>query len=129
MFKKVTILMTVYNHLDLTKKALESLYSTTNKEDYHLIIIDNGSLQETKNYLDNELSILFPNMDYEVIHQANMGWIKAINNNYKKINTFYFLTCHNDIIFEKDWLLKMLKRFSDDDNIAMVGPTSNFILG
>lgn len=123
--KKIDILMVCFNHLDLTKKAVESLYENTEPDSFRLILINNGSHDETANWayhqdLDN---FNFINL------KENVGWIKAIHGAYSNITAPYFLTCHNDVIFEKDWLPKMLKRFNDDEKIGMVGPTSDFILG
>ena len=125
--KLVTILMVAFNHLDLTKKAIQSLFECTNKEHYKLVFINNGSFDDTCGWAYQNLDKYCD--DFKIRNRNNDGWIKAINEEIDKIDTPYFVTCHNDILFEKDWLPKMVKRFDDNDKIAMVGPTSDFILG
>jgi GT2 family glycosyltransferase len=126
---KIDILMLAYNHWNLTIKALDSLMESTDYNDFRLIFINNGSFDDTTSnfykWLNNH-----PELEYKFVnYNENKGWIKAIHDAYPLIDKKYFLTCHNDVEFEKDWLPKMLKRFEDDDKIAMVGPTSDFILG
>lgn len=125
--KKVTILMVAFNHLDLSIKALASLIEHTNSDDYKLIFINNGSYDDTFNWAQQNLSKLC--IDYKILNRNNDGWINAIHEAYKFVDTPYFVTCHNDIIFSKDWLPLMCKQFQDHNDVAMVGPVSNFILG
>lgn len=125
--KQVTILMVAFNHVDLTKKAIASLIEHTNSSNYKLIFINNGSFDETFNWAQQSLNKF--GIDYKILNRLNDGWINAIHEAYKFIDTPYFVTCHNDILFSKDWLPLMLKQFKDHDNVAMVGPTSDFILG
>jgi len=126
--KILDIIMVCRNHWDLTKKALESLVKYTNSNDYHLIIIDNASSDETEEFINNFISNNL-HLSVEYIHnKENLGFIKPINKVCEKLNNKYFLTCHNDILFSENWLPEMLKRF-DDEEVAMIGATSDFILG
>lgn len=100
----------------------------TDVKDYCLTIIDNASEDETTEKL-KAFKYDHPEIDIECIrNEENLGFIKPINNICSSIGNEHFLTCHNDILFSKDWLSNMLKKF-DEDNIAMVGATSDFILG
>jgi GT2 family glycosyltransferase len=119
--------MVAFNHLDLTKKAIQSLFECTDKEHYKLVFINNGSFDDTCNWAYQNLDKYCS--DFKIRNRNNDGWIKAINEEITNIDTPYFVTCHNDIIFEKDWLPKMVNQFQQYDKIAMVGPTSDFILG
>ena len=125
--KQVTILMVAFNHLDLSKKAIESLLEHTNSDDYKLIFINNGSFDDTFNWAQQNLDKY--GIEFRILSRNNDGWINAIHEAYKFVDTPYFVTCHNDIIFSEDWLPKMIKQFIDHDDVAMVGPTSDFILG
>lgn len=132
MNEKIDIIMVCRNHWNLTQKALESLIKYTESSFYNLIIVDNAStdktMDEIKTFKHNH-----PETEIEYIYnEENLGFIKPINQIFSHIpchiKNKYFLICHNDILFSENWLLKMLKRF-DDEEIAMVGATSDFILG
>lgn len=128
MDKKIKIIMICRNHWELTKKALESLIEFTDINDYSLVIINNASEDETVKEIE-AFKNYHSEVDVECIHnEENLGFIKPINNVCNSINNEYFLTCHNDVLFSKDWLPNMLKKF-DEENIAMVGATSDYILG
>jgi GT2 family glycosyltransferase len=128
MTEKIDIIMVCRNHWDLTQKTLESLAKYTDSNDYHLIIIDNASSDETQfgiiKFIDDN-----PTLSLELIrNEENLGFIKPINEVCKRLDKKYFLTCHNDILFSENWLPEMIKRF-DNEKIAMAGATSDFILG
>ena len=125
--KKVTILMVAFNHLDLSQKAILSLVTKTDPKDYKLVFINNGSFDDTFNWAQQNLDKY--GIEYRILNRNNDGWINAIHEAYKFVDTPYFVTCHNDIVFSDDWLPKMVKQFIDHDDVAMVGPTSDFILG
>ena len=125
--KKVTILMVAFNHLDLSQKAILSLVTKTDPKDYKLVFINNGSFDDTFNWAQQNLDKY--GIEFRILNRNNDGWINAIHEAYKFVDTPYFVTCHNDIVFSDDWLPKMVKQFTDNDDVAMVGPTSDFILG
>ena len=125
--KPVTILMVAFNHLDLTKKAIESLIEHTDPAHYKLVFINNGSFDDTFGWAQQNFDKF--GFAYEILNLNNEGWINAIDIGYSYIDTPYFVTSHNDIIFSKDWLPKMVAQFEKNDRVAMVGPTSDFILG
>lgn len=122
----VTIIMPVYNQLEFTKQAVESLQKFTNKDDYELIIVNNASTDGTKEYLQY-LCNINKNISY-LDNKENYGWIKALNQAYPLINSEFVLWANNDILFEEDWLPRMLKRF-EDEKVGMVGPTSDYVAG
>ena len=123
--EKVSILMPVFNQIDFTKKAVESLYQFTDEKDFELIVVDNGSMDGTIEYLMalNKENFYFKKMGF------NAGWCKGLNEGYKLMspNSDFVLWANNDILFEKDWLPKMIAHFRS--GVGAVGPTSNFVLG
>lgn len=128
MGETIDIIMVSYKHPEDLRQALETLYANTPVGSFTLHLIDNDGVETCKFY--NACAREYDNIHYH--YYNNVGWIEAINDIYNKFvkrsEGKFFLTCHTDVIFEKDWLPKMLKGMQDD-KIAMVGPTSNFILG
>jgi glycosyltransferase involved in cell wall biosynthesis/cephalosporin hydroxylase len=122
---KVSIIIPVHNQIDFTKKAIESLYQFTNEKDFELIVVDNGSMDGTIDYLMemNKSNLYFKEMGF------NAGWGKGLNEVYKHLSpdSEFVLWANNDILFEKDWFPKMLAHFRP--GIGAVGPTSNYVNG
>ncbi len=134
MKNKVLIIMPVYNQLEFTRQALDSLYEHTDLNAFELLIINNNSSDGTKEFLDNFSSSI------HIIHNdQNMGWTGSLNNVFDSILTTnknqlygdcnYILLANNDILLEARWLPKMLKRFDADEKVGIVGPTSDFVAG
>lgn len=126
---KTSIIIPVHNCLEYTKQCIQSIRENT--ENYELIIIDNGSTDDTWRWFkeqsvgrgDNNLLIL---KDGIVIRkEKNVGFVRAINQgmyNVEEGNNICWL--NNDIIVTPDWLEHLLDHKTD-----MVGPCSNFVAG
>lgn len=128
MHEQIDILMMAFNHWETTEKALETLVEFTPLKQFRLIFINNASADHTrKEFL--LWAIEQPGLNYELIDNTiNKGWIQAIKDVYPLIDKKFFLTTHNDILFEKDWLPRMLRHFKDE-KVAAVGPTIDFVAG
>lgn len=121
------IIMVVYNQLKYTEACLNSLYRNTNPESFRLLLIDSGSDKETKDFLKNYKKKA-PNMEL-IISDENIGWCKGLNEGFKylKPDSDYVVWCNNDVLFEDNWLPKMIKHFKG--GVGAVGPTSNYVCG
>lgn len=114
----VTLIMPVYNGVQHTRNMINSLKGCT-EQTYELIIVNNGSTDDTKEYLTQEPCQLINN-------SKNLGWSQAINQAIKFAKGEFIGIIHNDIdfVFSPDWLKKMLAHF-EDPTIGVVGPTTN----
>ena len=52
-----SIIILSYNNLNYTKQCLESIRKYTHNENYEIIVIDNNSNKETKNWLKNQMKM------------------------------------------------------------------------
>lgn len=125
--KDLTIIMVGMNHLDLTQQALESLSKFTDPREYMLIFFDNGSIDNTESWVacfcrDHGIELKYQGASY------NRGWIPCINQGYDMCETKYSLTCHNDVVFCKQWKSNMMRRFKDPE-VGCVGPMISFAMG
>jgi len=137
---KLLIITPVWNQLEFTKQYIESLREFTDQSAYELLIINNNSTDGTLEYLD-EIEKLYNNI-HIITNEQNEGWTGACNQAFKLISPdlnlssskvmfndcTHVLLANNDILFEADWLSKMLKRF-DDPDVGIVGPTSDYVAG
>lgn len=94
MHKKVLIIVVTYNRLDDLKVCVSSLRAQTFK-DYDILVVNNGSRDGTKEWLDNQNDLI-------AIHQVNVGGAGGFYTGMK------YMMEH-----DYQWLLMM-----DDDGIA-----------
>ena len=124
--KPLTIIMVARNHIEQTKKAIESLAEHTDPSQYKLFFMDNGGTDNTDSWLIwycREKGI-----ELKYTYSDNVGYINAVNIAYAMVDTPYSLTVHNDIVFCKQWLDNMMRRFKNE-KVAAVGPVISFALG
>lgn len=121
------IITVVYNQLKYTEAMLNSLYRNTDPKKFRLIVIDSGSDKKTKDFL-KKYKFEAPNMEL-IITNKNIGWCRGLNLGFKQLksDSDYVLWCNNDVLFESDWLEKMIAHFKG--SVGAVGPSSNYVLG
>lgn len=112
-----------YNRLKLTKQTLESLFQTT-KSPYHLIIVDNGSVDGTPEYLE-KLEVPKYCKGYTTHFNAENKGISIGRNQALLIADLlyqdkYLATIDNDVILPLNWLQKC---------IDIIAVNSNFSIG
>jgi len=131
MGKKVSIITVNWNGLEQLTKLVVSLQRHTKNDDYELIVVDNNSDDGSKEYLA-DLSEMCPNISV-YFNPENTGWVGGINKGLELIDheTPYVMFVNNDIeVTTDDWLDTTLSHFySDEDEVGMVGPVSNFTMG
>ena len=103
----ISIIMPTHNNLTQLKKAIESLYASTNTA-FRLWIVESECTDGTKEYL-KELSKEKQNLI--VLEVKKEGSIKACTHALRRtIDDDVFIT-HDDVVFKKteefDWLAKM----------------------
>ena len=109
------IIVPVFNLFEYTKLFIESLKL---QEDFHLIIIDNASIEPTKSYLENLNGV-------ELIrNDKNLGYVKAINQGLKISKSESILLGNNDIILTPHLLIQLREAL---DKYDIVAPFSNNI--
>jgi len=117
----VSIIIPVFNQLNYTKLAIESIRKYTNVP-YEIIVIDNGSTDRTYEYL---LSL----GDVKVIRNPqNYGFPKAVNQGLSASMGEYIVILNNDVIVTNRWLERLLEHLYDN-SISIIGPMSNYVSG
>ncbi len=116
---KVSIVIPVKDALKYLKKCLVSLNKCT--ENYELIIIDNNSKKETKDFIDS-----LDWFDFKLIRNSkNMGYGYACNQGIKAATCDYICFLNSDTILSDNWLGKLMKGFKFNPNVAIAGPSLN----
>ena len=112
----VSIVIPVFNKLELTRGCLESLASTTDPELFELILVDNGSSDGTWSYL-----AALPTGVKLVKNQENLGFAKACNQGAALARGRYLLFLNNDIEALPGWLEPLLAVLDMDPTVVAAG--------
>ncbi len=116
----VSIIIPVFNKLEFTRKCIETLYEVTSIDNnFEVIVVDNGSSDGTKEFLDFAIT-KYPNFRF-IENKNNLGYAKA-NNQAAEISKGEFLVfLNNDTEPLNGWLESGINKLKSDDNIGIVG--------
>lgn len=110
----VTIITPVFNKASYTFQYFESLLAHTHIP-YELVIINNGSVDETNHLLSRTINIIC------IDNQTNMGFVKACNQGANIAKGKYLLFANNDIIVTPGWLNNLVRTIENDRKCGAVG--------
>lgn len=127
--KRVPIVIPVWNNVEYTIKAVDSIRINTHPNLYEIVIVDNGSTDGTKDYL-KKLVAEDPDHVRVITNDVNLGFSGGINTGLRALSAFNWEYCciaNNDLIFTPNWLYQMLEclQQSPIENLGAVGPVSN----
>lgn len=101
---RVTIAMSVFDQLALTRRCMESLRATT--EPFRLVVVDNGSTDETPRFFER-FEHPYP-LRFER-NPENRSVIATLNRAWRMADTEYVCLLHNDVeMAEPAWLARLL---------------------
>lgn len=107
---RVTLIMSVYNQIALTRACMESLSETT--EPLRLVVIDNGSTDETAEFFER-FDHPFP-LRFER-NRTNQPVIATLNRAWRYAETEFICFLHNDTeMMDPTWLGRLLAALQAD---------------
>lgn len=115
----VSIVVPLFNQINYTRKLIECFENIQFPFQYELILVNNGSNDETAAYLDS--------LDKEksnivrIDNPKNLGFAKANNQGVAKARGRYFLFLNNDVEFDRDFVSELLKIIQHDPKVGAVG--------
>lgn len=118
---EVTIIIQAYGRLEKTKRCVESVLKYTTSIDYELILIDNGSIDDTLEYFRS-----VPWKKKTILHITyNIG--AGYPSLMLGLGQFgrYVCILGNDVIVTRDWMKNLLSCIRSDPKIGMVVPMSS----
>jgi ATP-binding cassette, subfamily B, bacterial len=117
-----SVVMPVAANLECTRLALESLLANTNDPRYEVVVVDNGSRKEVREYLEVLAS---RNRLMHLIHnERNLGFAAACNQGFGNAEGEKLVVLTNDTMVPPGWLSGLLTHL-DDSEIGLVVPTTN----
>ena len=118
--KLVSIIVLCWNQLEYTKQCVSSVLKYTDCP-YELILIDNGSTDDTAKYL-------WQHGDRVISNSRNHGVARGWNQGIWEAKGDYVVVLNNDTIVTPGWLKSMVET-SEATGAGIVGPRSNNISG
>jgi glycosyltransferase involved in cell wall biosynthesis len=112
----VSIVIPVFNNLHFTKACLESIFSASTPGTYEVIVVDNGSTDDTESYLRK----LKPQIRY-IRNHRNLFFAGGCNRGAWAAQGENLLFLNNDVVVKPGWLDEMLNVLSADPKIGIVG--------
>ncbi|WP_028403406.1 glycosyltransferase family 2 protein [Ectobacillus panaciterrae] len=116
-----SIIILTFNGLSFTRECIFSIFQYT-KENYELIVIDNGSTDGTLKFLRS-----LPNAKV-IANQKNRGFSGGCNQGLSIAKGENIVLLNNDTVVTEGWLTRLLWRLNHDGSIGIVGPRSNIIV-
>jgi GT2 family glycosyltransferase/glycosyltransferase involved in cell wall biosynthesis len=117
----VDIIICVHNALDDVEQCLNSLHKQTTLP-YRLILVDDGSDEETAAYLNQAAAATGAVL---LRSEIATGYTYAANRGIRASSAEYIVLLNSDTIVTPDWLDRMLACLQSDQKLGIVGPLSN----
>ncbi|MFD2113974.1 glycosyltransferase domain-containing protein [Thiorhodococcus fuscus] len=119
---RTDIVICVHNALEDVKRCLDSVSKTT-LESQNIIIIDDGSEEETSQYLEyfTDSSI----RTRLIRNESALGYTKSANIGLKASNAEFVVLLNSDTVVPCNWTLKLIHAAYSRPYIGIVGPLSN----
>ena len=117
----VAVIVLSWNSTSLLQICLVSLRQKTSYTNYHLVVVDNGSVDDSVSWI----SKMFPWVEVVALDKNygfSIGNNKGIAYALKKFNPKYVLLLNNDTeIIESDWLSRMVEVVEKYEQIGILG--------
>lgn len=107
---EISAIICTYNRAGYLRQALQSLAAQTlAKEQFEVIVVDNGSTDDTKRVVQEEF-VELPNLRY--LSEPILGVNRARNTGWRNANSPYVAYLDDDIIVYPNWLETILDVFA-----------------
>lgn len=117
------LILVTWNKVEYTKPCIESILRCT-AGPYRLIIVDNGSTDDTLSLLE-AVRREHPDTVEIVKHRENLGWVRGVNAGLKRARAPFVCVLNNDLLVTPGWLDRMLAVAHARPEIGLVNPTYN----
>jgi GT2 family glycosyltransferase len=113
----ISFIIPVFDGLPFTRACLDSLRETVNISEYEVIVVDDLSVDGTREYLAN-----LPGPPFRVILNETSRNYAASNNTAAAIASAEFLCLlNNDVVLTPGWLAPILRAFDQFPGAGIVG--------
>lgn len=121
---KISIVLLSYNYFnETTKLCLESLAQDPDFDRWELIVVDNGSDDDTPEQL-RSLQAAYPSVCF-TFNKKNLGFAGGINAGIRRATGEIIFLLTSDTICPKGMINRLGEHFAIDESIGMLGPVTN----
>ncbi|HVV73993.1 MAG TPA: glycosyltransferase, partial [Verrucomicrobiae bacterium] len=103
---QVSIVIPVFNNLDLTRQCLDSIFSNTPQGLYEIIVVDNASTDGTRGFLQQQAE---GQRLRGIFNSQNRGFAAACNQGAQEARCPQVLFLNNDTVVLSGWLQALLE--------------------
>lgn len=116
-----------YNNWELTNQAIttlnDSISDTYKQKGIEIIVVNNGSIDDTKKYLEQIKNTFSQQIELILIHlKENMGYSVGINTGLAQCKGEIITVLNNDLIFPKHWFDGIVNTLESDKSIGAAVP-------
>ena len=128
----ISIIFPTHNGWQDTQECLKSIAKINYpQEKIEVIVVDNAS----KDIKDQKLPIhdfvstrsgkikkTYKKLNIQfILNKRNLGFAKAVNQGLRKTKGEFLLVTNNDVVFDKEYLNKLVKFLSEHPKVGIVG--------
>ena len=114
---KVAVVILNWNGKEFLQKFLSNVLSNSKDEGVKLWVADNGSVDNSIEYLESE----FPDVGLVKLDK-NYGFAGGYNRALKQINAEYYMILNSDVEVSEGWLTPMIKILDNEKDVAACMP-------
>ena len=119
-----SLVVVTHDNLVFTRLCLESVLAHTGDTGHEIIVVDNGSGDDTPEYLT---ALAERNSHVRVVlNGANLGFPRACNEGLALARADHLVLLNNDTLVPPRWLPRLLSHIGDA-SVGLVGPATNRI--
>ncbi|SHE69054.1 Glycosyltransferase, GT2 family [Desulforamulus putei DSM 12395] len=122
---KISVIVLTYNNLELTRACLQSLVYQTDYPNLEIIVVDNNSVDGTRDYLE-EFRHKHPEVRL-ILNDKNLGFAAGNNVGLAAATGEYLVILNNDTVVTRGWAITLMRHLQDDPTIGLIGPVTNNI--
>jgi GT2 family glycosyltransferase len=111
----LSIIIPTWNTAKVTLKCIETIQKYLKNFSYEIIVVDNGSTDDT-------LKVLFSSKVKIIKNKQNLGFAKANNQGVKTAQGDYLLFLNSDMELINSSLIDMFNFIKYDSQIGIIGP-------
>lgn len=117
----VSVIIPVFNNWKLTRQCLSSL-AENSPPGLEVVVVDNGSTDETAEYLESFGQALFSGHFRRIRFEENRNFAPACNAGARSARTDFLFFLNNDTLILPEWLPPLLAEFSLSPRLGATGP-------
>lgn len=127
---RYSIIIPTYNKFhEAFKKCLPSVVKYTDLSDAEIIVVCNGSNEETRTFIDAFIGRYYYPIKY-LWFDEGLGYAKAVNEGIKISQGEYVILLNDDTILleqpHNEWIRKLKQPFLEDEKMGLTAPMKTF---